>query len=686
MKKEDIELSFRSFNELMQCNFKDLYKTHDFIFTTETNKDNLWELYLDSFPSGTNEIYRERREFDCSCCRHFIKQFGNVVFIVDNKLISIWDFKTNDIKYSTVIKQLSKYVKSKSVQDVYLSNEKRMGTAYNFEEGETTKKWEHFFIDLPNKFINTNRDTIPEKKNEYRTGKQVFERSLNEISQEAIETVTDLIAQNSLYKGNEWKSVLTKFLFLYKKYHKLRTLKEKNNFCWINSAIEGGVISKIKNHSIGTLLMDISDGTDLNESVKKYEAIVAPANYKRPKAIFTKKMLEEAKNKIEELGLKDSLQRRYAILEDVNINNVLFANRDVVSRLQSNDVFEEMEQEIAINPKSFDKVEEIPVKDFIENVLPTTISMEIYFENKHSSNMVSLIAPFKKDSKTMFKWNNNFSWAYSGNITDSDIKKNVKSAGGKVDGVLRFSIQWNDGIEHNKDDYDAHCIEPKGFEIYYSRKRNTSTTGNLDVDIINPDVGIPAVENITWVNKDKMEKGKYQFFVHNYSHRGGSDGFRAEIEFDGQIHRFNYTKSLRQNENVHVAEVTFDNNSFEIKNKLPSETSSVEVWNLKTNSFVPVSTVMYSPNYWDEQKGIGNKHFLFMLKDCNNNETPNGFFNEFLGNDLMKHKRVFEALGTKMKVENMENQLSGLGFSSTKRNSLVCKVEGHISRIIKIVF
>lgn len=35
---------------------------------------------------------------------------------------------------------------------------------------------------------------------------------------------------------------------------------------------------------------------DLDTAVRKYEQIVAPANYKRPKAIYTKRMLEEAQN------------------------------------------------------------------------------------------------------------------------------------------------------------------------------------------------------------------------------------------------------------------------------------------------------------------------------------------------------------------------------------------------------
>ena len=95
--------------------------------------------------------------------------------------------------------------------------------------------------------------------------------------------------------------------------------------------------------------------------------------------------------------------------------------------------------------------------------------------------------------------------------------------------------------------------------------------------------------------------------------------------------------------------------------------------------------IMKSPNHWDD-KGVGNKHYFFMLEDCKNEGAARGFFNEFLKEEMNEHRKVFEVLGSKMKVERTDNQLSGVGFSSTQKNSIICKVSGSFARTVKVNF
>lgn len=680
---------FMMFKKALQKHFDEMQKEATHLFEVNVDKDELWNTYLDSFPAGTNEIFRERREHDCSCCRQFIKNIGSAVTIEDNQIHTIWELNLGDTTYQPVCDALDAFVKAHTVTDIYTTKFPKIGTDFNFEEiNGKSHQWDHFFLELPSKFVNRSSRSNEEVKGQFRDTRNVFKRSLDEITMDALDTILELINSNTLYKGEEWKGVLTEFKKYKKEYDKLTSDTEKDLYAWEKSVTAGMAIGRIRNHSIGTLLINVSEDMDLDTAVKKYEQIVAPANYKRPKAIFTKKMLEDAKKTITELGYLDSLSRRFATLDDITVNNILFSNKDSAKRISgADDIFGEMEKDVAVSPKKFSKIEEVSARDFIENILPTAKEIEAFVENKHEKNFVSLIAPCNPDAKTMFKWDNGLSWAYTGNITDSDMKANVKAAGGNVDGVLRFSIQWNESGRDNSD-LDAHCKEPNGNEIYFGSDRKPRVSalgGQLDVDITHPESNI-AVENITYADESRMKPGVYKFFVNQYASRG-SKGFKAEIEFDGEIFSFEYNEPVRGN--VQVAEVTLDENgNFTIKEKLSgnSTITSREIWNVNTNQFVPVSVICYSPNYFDEQDGIGHRHLFFMLKDCKNTESPNGFYNEYLKNELSVHRKVFEALGSKCHVEDADDQLSGIGFSMTKRAELIVKVKGATERVVKVKF
>ena len=107
-------MDFSEFKKLFQKNFEEMTKDADNLFEVAIDKDEFWNLYLDSFPAGTNEVYRNRREYDCSCCRHFIKSIGNAVVIKNNKIRTMWDFVTGDDTFQPVINTLNKYLLSKA--------------------------------------------------------------------------------------------------------------------------------------------------------------------------------------------------------------------------------------------------------------------------------------------------------------------------------------------------------------------------------------------------------------------------------------------------------------------------------------------------------------------------------------------------------------------------------------------
>jgi len=685
--------NFKEFRALIQKHFNEMVKDDAPLFITNADEDKLYDLYLDSFPAGTNPIFRKRREYDCSCCRRFVKNIGKLVSFMEGQMITVWDFDTKSDVYQPVVDALAAYVKTCAVVNPYyisrnMISDGKFGTEMNYEydaDHKAVHTWDHFAVEIPQRFI-VRPDDVPTKMAQWRDSANVFKRSLEELTMDAVDTVLELIAQNSLYRGKEFESLVRGFKIDKRVYDRLPDEK-KSAYVWM---APGGMSMnrlRIRNTAIGTLLVNLSEGMDVDAAVTAFEKVVAPANYKRPKAIFTKKMLEDAQKTVTELGYMNSLGRRFATLDDVTANNIMFCNRDAAPRVMgAANPFEAMVKSLGTDPKKFSRAEEIGIEKFVKEVLPTAAGLELFMENRFSKNMVSLIAPQDKSAPSMFKWPNGFSWAYTGNMADSDIRENVKAAGGKVDGVLRFSIQWNDKPdEWDENDLDAHCVEPNDFEIYFGDKRDLSTGGNLDVDIIRPIRYKAAVENITWPDIKKMEEGEYSFYVQCFSSRGGKTGFRAEIEFDGNIYSFNYDKPLHGGQNVAVAKVTLKDGKFSIKELLPSSTSTREIWGVNSNQFVPVSVAMYSPNYWDEQTGNGNRHYFFMLKDCVNPEKPNGFYNEFLKADLLQHKRVFEALGSQMAVQSVDDQLSGVGFSETQHNSFIVKVQGATERVLKVV-
>lgn len=664
------------------------------LYRVDLEGDALWQAYLAAFPEGTNPIYRVRTEHDGSYDRSFIRKLGNVVAITaDGKFKSIWDTPGLAAPYDTVFSVLSALVRNAPIKSLFRIKEQKLSIVSNIElrDGVTTKFY-HYNATIDPKHFTKEVDTVVGNAN---TTVDVFRRGMEEVSRDAVDTVLDLIESKTLYRGEEFVDRLRKYRALMRKYDETDD-QARSIMLWQNY---DSPVARMRNTAIGTLLVDLSEGKDLERAVKSYEGIMAPTNYKRPTALITKGMIEAATTKIREMGLEPALERRHAKLSDISVNNVLWVDNSVQDQMKDS-LTSMLMAEVKQPAPTKDNATEITIGDFMKHVLPQTTTLELFLGNKHRVNLMSLTAPVHPEAPTLFKWDNGFAWSYNGDITDSELRQAVAARGGRVDGVFRFSHSWNHS-KRNASLMDLHVLmpgnstTPKGQNntgndqrVGWNHRSHRASGGVQDVDYVQPaPVGYVPVENITFPDLSKMPEGVYRCYIHNWSLRSPTQGgFRAEIEFDGQIFEYEYDKPLKNHEWVHVANVTLRSGLFDIEHKLPSSASSQKVWGLTTQQFVKVNTVMFSPNHWDE-KAVGNKHWFFLLDGCLNDEPTRGIYNEFLKPELETHRKVFEVLGSKTKCQPTPEQLSGLGFSSTKRDSVLAKVTNKTStKLYEILF
>jgi hypothetical protein len=649
--------NFKPFAQAVHARLTDLSKQE--LFTTVSG-DILWETYLAAFPPGTDPIFKVATTHTCTCCKQFIRGMGTVVAIVDGKLTSIWDVSGLETPYKEVAAAMHALVTTSPITDLFRPTELAYGaesTRKLMEDG-SVHRFNHFYGKVAKRHISPTPDKA---KGDYRTTAQVFERGLVELKTEALAQVIELIESNALYRGTEHKTSVTAFAALRSKY--LSTPQSKRNtFLWENATSPA---ARFRNTVIGTLVQDLSEGVELDRAVASFESKVAPTNYKRTTALITPSMVRAAMQALKDLDLELAVERRFAKLSDVSVNNVLWAD----SKDQSKMIGGLETLLMASTVQDVDaKAQDITIQDFMQMVLPKATGLEVYLKGNHLPHLVSITAPMHKDSGNLFKWNNNFAWSYTGNITDS-ITEKVKNAGGNVNAKVRVSLAW-----HNYDDLDLHALTPSRGHIYFGSRQ-----GVLDVDM-NAGGGTTRepVENLSWKT---LQDGRYIIAVEQFRQRETTNvGFSIQLAYSAGV--FNWSFPGVQKGNTPVLEFTVKDGelvSYTAAPQMVAGLNSQNAWGLQTEKFIRVQTVMHSPNHWDDNS-VGNKHWFFILEGCINPDPTRGIYNEFLSSKLEAHRKVFEVLGARTMCQPTPDQLSGVGFSSTKKDTVTVAVTSNGKR------
>ncbi len=471
-------MTFEQVNKKIQQQFKKLVATNK-LFRVNISGKQLWNIYLESFE--THPIWRVNSIHNCDNDRHFFERYANIVAIIDNKVVSLFDFEA-DGQYKKSIAALSAKIKTCQIDSIFiesydklnsigdsivrrsltrnqptyiLGNEKSLKQYTPFDAlGKEVGKvytFHHFHVFLPKQFVDFSSKSSGAILGDLNTTRQLFEKGLN-IPLETLELVRDLIQQGSLLRGDMYLPKVLEFIKIKKQFQQI-PIEQKSNWLWLN--FQSIPYARFANELIGTTCIELAEGKEINEVCKTFNVRVDPTNYNIAKSPVTLAMIKIAEKTITDLGYSESFERRFATISDIDISEIKHTNiNNTVEKPVG--LFGQAgvkTQEFSRHKRAeFDKVETVTIDRFMLDILPNTQSLEVFLENKFQPHLVSLFTAKDKTAKNLFKWNNPFSWTYNGNLSGkSMIKEEVKLKGGKVDGVLRFSMMWADGNGDNSD-------------------------------------------------------------------------------------------------------------------------------------------------------------------------------------------------------------------------------------------
>src|SRR5690606_280699 len=97
----------------------------------------LWQLYLSSFKTGDDPVFRDPSSttHTCNLDKNFIRRYGNVVGLDENyNIVTMFDIEVPETsKYYTPMKSLSTEIQKCGIRDLFLEDYDVLNQALNYE-------------------------------------------------------------------------------------------------------------------------------------------------------------------------------------------------------------------------------------------------------------------------------------------------------------------------------------------------------------------------------------------------------------------------------------------------------------------------------------------------------------------------------------------------------------------------
>lgn len=404
----------------------------------KTNIENLYDVFLDCIPE------EKRQEYNCRCCRNFVNRYGDLVTVDSNsgKLISVmWSIDDVPHSYETAVKTMKRLVERGKIIGAFKTKKECLGIP---EAGG----FRHLSVDVPtimrsNSLIKKENELEAEIEENYKLLLSITKRYRIDTVKAAVNLLRsgELNGSERVIGNAEW------FLEIIQSPPKMKT-----NVLWLKAAKAPKGYCHISSNILGTLLDDIESNLSIDSIKQRFYEKIDPLQYMRPKKSPTLGNVLRGEKIVEELGIADSLKRRYAKAEELlktvwvpkTENSNSEANKGIFHDLLKSKDFKARREVVP------DKV--ITWEKFNRTILPDAKKIEFYVPYSRQ-NYGAIVTAECQDAPPIFQWDsiknrNPFSWYVycNGSMPDSWLLSPYEYIA--VTAITLKPNMWQEGFEH----------------------------------------------------------------------------------------------------------------------------------------------------------------------------------------------------------------------------------------------
>lgn len=364
------------------------------LFTTDA--EGLSETYLSALSS-------DRQIHTCTACRRFIEGYGALVTIHEDGTTTpaMWSSGVPEF-YQQALAAMGALARRTRVTGVFLSSDTTWGTPQTRDRA-AGKIWHHLSVQAPvalryRGLTLTPGQAMAAKREDFNT----VARALAEFTPAALDEALRLLETESLYRSERFVAPVKW----------LRALCDRpkgrfgENVLWRAIADAPDGFCHPRASVVGSLLEDIAAGLPFTDVKSRFDAKMHPLRYQRPQAAPAAGNIKAAEALVEKLGLAPALQRRFAVLDEIE---TVWRPKTVALPAGVGGVFSHLTPKgAAVPPALYIPAITITWEKFHRTVLDSVEALDLMVPSH--GPFICLTGPVNADAPPLFKWDNQIAW------------------------------------------------------------------------------------------------------------------------------------------------------------------------------------------------------------------------------------------------------------------------------------